>query len=308
MAPDPFDWTQLYLKAKIFIARSFRANDNGDDDEAALWAACALELLAKAALSKLNPLLIAHPDDDGTSLLAAAGVTSAASGVKTLPAKGTFARAAKAFPPFNRQTADRIAGNRNDELHSGSPGFAALPSEVWFAQYWAQADILLAALDKEVSDFVGHEHETLVEQHLERNKELVAQRTTALLERAKQRLAMSQRADATKQSLLDLHTAIERAENIVGSYTIVGGYIECPACEGDALIAGDDILQSEIEYDYEDFSSLPVESGEVLTEALGCELCGLSLDGHPLIVAAGVPEEFEFEREVEPDWDDYGND
>lgn len=308
MSSNPLDWNQLYLKAKLFIARSVRASNDGDADEAALWAACALELLAKAALSKLNPLLVAHPDDDGKSLLAAAGVATGSSGVKTIPAKATFARAARAFPPFDRQAADEMARNRNDELHSGVPGFDALPADVWFAQYWAQAHILLAALDKEVADFVGSSHQKVVEEHLVRNQQFVTQRVTALLERARQRFAMSQGPDATRQTLLDLRSAIERAEAVAGSYSIFGGYVQCPACAGDALIAGEDIVSSEIEYDYDDFSALPIESGLVLTEALGCEQCGLALDGQALVVAAGIQPEFEFEREVEPDWDDYGND
>jgi hypothetical protein len=43
-------------------------------DEQALWASAALELLGKAALSRMSPLLIAEPTEDGANILIATGL------------------------------------------------------------------------------------------------------------------------------------------------------------------------------------------------------------------------------------------
>ncbi len=101
----PYDYDGLWIKAKLFINRSFSASDAGNFDEAGLWASFALELLGKGALAKVNPLLIADPSDDGKSLLIAAGVSKDFKGFKSIQAKAVFSRCARAFPPFNADEA-----------------------------------------------------------------------------------------------------------------------------------------------------------------------------------------------------------
>jgi hypothetical protein len=53
--------------AMAFINRALDVND--DFEERAFWAACSLELLAKAALTRINPALVADIDREGMSLL-----------------------------------------------------------------------------------------------------------------------------------------------------------------------------------------------------------------------------------------------
>lgn len=96
----PCDRVGLWMKSKAFTNRSFAARDADDFEQAALWAAHALELLGKAALAKTSPLLIADPQDDGRSLLIAAGLSSDVSRFKSVPAKAVFSRCARAFPGF----------------------------------------------------------------------------------------------------------------------------------------------------------------------------------------------------------------
>jgi len=43
-------------------------------DEQALWASAALELLGKAALARVSPLLIAAPNEEGLNILIATGL------------------------------------------------------------------------------------------------------------------------------------------------------------------------------------------------------------------------------------------
>jgi hypothetical protein len=57
MATRSFDYDAIWLKAITFINRAL--DDTDDFEERAFWAACSLELLGKAALTKVNPALIA---------------------------------------------------------------------------------------------------------------------------------------------------------------------------------------------------------------------------------------------------------
>lgn len=295
---SPCDPQALWLKAKSFINRALSASDDGAFDEAGVWAACALELLGKAALSKINPLLVADPSDDGKSLLIAAGASSDHGGFKTIPAKAVFSRCARAFPAFNEKEAGRIAGNRNDELHSGSAPFSDLHEESWWERFWAQASILIAAQGEAIESFVGNDRAPAVEALLAKNAENLQRRVEVTVQRAKQRFAqIVTPPTGGARHLLGL---------AIGSDYEFATEQECPACESPGELMGDFVGSSEIAYDSDDGSA--VEFLVVYAEEFLCRYCGLHLEGPETLKAAALPESFEIEREPEPEWDDYGND
>lgn len=294
----PFDYNALWTKAKLFINRSFSAMDAGDFDEAALWAACALELLGKAALSKINPLLIADPVDDGKSLLIAAGVSNDFVGFKSVQAKGVFSRCARAFPPFAATEATRIAASRNEDLHSGSLPFAGLNEDVWWQRYWAQAVLLIQAQDESIDSFVPPNRVAAVEGHLAKNRASLRLRVESLIQRARQRLELVE-ASALSARVTALVTANRATLDF--DHTV---WVECPACEGDAELGGSYVSDSDITTDDE---GVPWETLTVQAEGLVCPTCGLELDGPQFVAETQAPSEFEVERELEYEWDDYGN-
>jgi len=89
----PYDYEALWLKAKSFLNRAM--DDEGDErsfDEQALWASLALELLAKAALARVSPLLIAEPTQDGTNLMIASGLIEGDARFTSVRAKTLYSR------------------------------------------------------------------------------------------------------------------------------------------------------------------------------------------------------------------------
>ena len=133
----PFDHDGLWNKAVLYINRATEPGDARTQEERMLWASLSLELLAKSALAKINPLLIADPMDDGKSFLLAAGVGADLSSFKTIPVKTAFSRSARSFPPFSMHGAMTLAGNRNEELHSASIPFALAHESSWWERFWA---------------------------------------------------------------------------------------------------------------------------------------------------------------------------
>lgn len=288
----------LWLKAKVFINRALTAKVGGAFDEAGVWAACALELLGKAALSHINPLLVADPSDDGKSLLIAAGVSSDVQGFKSIQAKTVFSRCSRAFPHFNAREAGLIGTNRNEEIHSGSTPFGNLHEATWWERYWSQAVILLAAQGKTVESFVGPPEAREVEKLLAQNSENVNRRVSTLIERARQHfeLLLERAAGGPLRVSQPAGTGTYEFEHEQ----------DCPACESPGTLFGDYVLSSEI--DYQADAPYPVESLVVGADEFGCPYCGLHLQSLEALQAAGLPEQFELEREAEPDWDEYGND
>lgn len=296
----PFDHDALWMKAKLLVARSFDASDRDAFDESALWAACSLELLGKAALSKVNPLLIADPTDDGKSLLIAAGLSTDFSGFKSIQAKAVFARCAKAFRPFDAARAGRIAGNRNVELHSGTPGFGGMHEDSWWQTFWAEAAILVQSQDLTLEDLVGADRVDTVEAFLARNRESIRLRVESLLERAGQRLQLLDSAALSAKVDYELrsHEAMLSGEH----YTS----IKCPVCGNQAAtLYGDFVLESEVHFDEED--GFPWATSEVAAESFSCDRCGLVLLSEEFLAEAGLPDTFEVEAEYQPVYDEYMN-
>jgi len=85
------------MKSRLFINRAMDSAENRSFDEQALWASLSLELLAKAALARVSPLLIATPNEEGTNLLIASGLVEGEANFQSAPAKTVFTRCASAL-------------------------------------------------------------------------------------------------------------------------------------------------------------------------------------------------------------------
>ncbi|MFI9547602.1 hypothetical protein ACIHAR_27365 [Streptomyces sp. NPDC052016] len=311
---NPFDHEALWTKAKLFLNRAMD-DDARSFDEQALWAALALELLAKAALARVSPLLIAEPNEEGTNLLIASGLVKGDARFTSVRAKTLMARCHKAFKPFDQSEAMKIINGRNEYLHSSGTGFMAIPPHAWWPRYWAQAAVLVTALDREIEELVGSDRELTVTKHLERNAKNLEQRTEALIERAKQR---------RQQWLGGTLPAKVAAEWKSGQYlSATMSHSEaatCPACESAGLLEGEEVVNVQYhypptggygpdgEYDYLDEASVTLTIG---ADYFSCPACQLVLNSYDLIRQAGMDTEFHVEGDAyeyigrEPE---YGND
>jgi hypothetical protein len=140
-----YDHEALWLKSKLFLNWALEDGEHRTFDERALWASMALELLAKAALSKVSPLLIATPTEEGANILIAAGLISGDARFESIKASTLFKRCARAYKPFNDTHALAIAQARNNFLHGGEAAFTKMPPEAWWPRYWTLAIILVHA-------------------------------------------------------------------------------------------------------------------------------------------------------------------
>ncbi|MGA5124386.1 hypothetical protein ACPCAG_13900 [Streptomyces pseudogriseolus] len=313
---SPFNHEALWTKAKLFLNRAMD-DDQRSFDEQALWAALALELLAKAALARVSPLLIAEPNEDGTNLLIASGLVKGEARFTSVRAKTLMARCHKAFKPFDQSEAMKIINGRNEYLHSSGAGFMAIPPHAWWPRYWAQAAILVTALDRDIDELVGSDREPTVTKHLEQNAKNIEQRTEALIERAKQR--RQQWLDGT----LPARVAAEwKSGQYLSASMAHSEAATCPACETAGLLEGEEVVNSEIHYppgggyrlDEESDSHYLDDVSVTLTVAadyFSCHGCQLVLNSWELIRQAGLDTEFDVEGDVdeyvgqEPE---YGND
>ena len=123
----PYDHEALWAKAKVFLNRAMDPDPGRSFDEQALWASAALELLGKAALARVSPLLIAEPTEEGVNILIATGLIEGTAEFTSVSASTIFKRCQRAFRPFSAADAQKFADARNEYLHGSSIGFMTLP-------------------------------------------------------------------------------------------------------------------------------------------------------------------------------------
>ncbi|MEU3795760.1 hypothetical protein AB0F07_39245 [Streptomyces fructofermentans] len=299
----PFDHDALWTKAKLFLNRAMD-DDSRSFDEQALWAALALELLAKAALARVSPLLIAEPNEDGSNLLIASGLVKGEARFTSVRAKTLMARCHKAFKPFDQAEAMKIISGRNEYLHSSGAGFMAIPPRSWWPRYWAQAAVLVTALDREIEELVGSRRGIEVTKHLEQNAKNIEQRTEALIERAKQR-----RQQWLDGSLPAKVVAEWKSAQYLSASMSHSEATACPACASTGLLEGEEAVAEEIHYpevDYTDDGDIYLLSDgsvalTISADHFSCAGCQLVLNSYELIRQAGISTEFD----AEGDFDDY---
>lgn len=287
----PYDSEGLWLKSRLFINRAM--DTAVEFEEAAFWACCALELLGKSALSRVSPLLIALPTDDGTSLLVASGAVEGADSFVTIQAKAVWARCGRAFKQFNVPEAKVLSLGRNAYIHSADIGFDVIPPADWWPRFWALAHVLIAHCDKVVEDYVGAARAVVVEEHLETNRANRDRRLKSLIENAQLRLRLHLSNSMAGRMQIDW----DRFENTASSWSYRSSH-ECPACGNGADIGGEEILDRELvraSYDDPD----PHVTLVIATEELACESCHLILGEADLLERAEVDLSFEAEGSLE---------
>jgi hypothetical protein len=118
----PYDHQALWSKAKVFLNRAMDPDSGRAFDEQALWASAALELLGKAALARVSPLLIAAPNEEGLNILIATGLIEGNAKFVSVSASTIFKRCQRAFRPFSAVDALKFADARNEYLHGPRSG------------------------------------------------------------------------------------------------------------------------------------------------------------------------------------------
>jgi hypothetical protein len=294
-----FDYEVLWVKAMAFINRALDSSD--EFEECAFWAACSLELLAKAALTRINPALIADIERGGNSLLIAAGLQQDSSSFVTIQAKTVFTRCKAISRQFDTEVALRVAGNRNNYIHSGGPLCAAIPEQRWWEDFWPLVSILLAAQERDLADFVGDDRESEVQGILARSEQHARERFDAQVERAKLTLQRRLQSELTPPEVARIRARTSNRRSFASAYN-------CPVCDSSAQLRGDDTAEVKYIGDVDDDDHYVGLVNVVNTDEFACGTCGLVVTGPDAVDLADLPEQFEVEDDG-PDYEpEYGND
>lgn len=311
-----FTQEALYAKSQIYIRRGFRAQSAGDTEEYQLWASLSLELLGKAALSRVHPTLIADPQHY-PSLFAACG-RLISTDLKTIGAHTLFDRLGhieKAFDTRHQNFCKQMALRRNAELHSGESPFSGMAPEAWEREFWGAVELVLEMQEESLETWLGTEDAKAPVKIIEQAEQALEWAVRSRISRCKQDF------EKRFQDPMRRQQAVEESKALVWNDQSWDGWDRtgCPACLSSGFVGGTlwgehviDTTKGNFTYDEEGewHGELPVETVELAysVEIFQCPVCGLRLYGTKEISAAGLPDEFTEtevrEREFEPD---YGN-
>lgn len=192
-------------------------------------------------------------------------------------------------------------------MHAGGPLCSAVTPEAWWRDYWPLVNLLLAAQDGSLRDYVGPDNVDAVEAFISKSEEhtaaIVNARLTSAISVSVRRMAGS----LTTGELADIRRRISSIHQVYSENE------KCPACENIGEIGGENAI-SEERFDGEvdeEGDWLPGETRyEISSDSFVCKNCGLILIGPEELAAADISESFEVvETDDAYDFEpEYGND
>ena len=277
-------WSQeaLFRKAQLYVER-MEAHTEGDW-QFGLWSALSLELLARAALAHVSPVLLAD-NRNWRNLAYALGKeqTSTEFFPRSLSTKDVLSRLKELIPNFNEEIVgfcSQHAERRNAELHSGDLAFANISISIWLPNFYKACDVLLKSMDRELEEFVSDTAQ--VREIIDEFEKEVAS--------AVERDILAHRKIWQEKNMEDQERATLQSTNWATRHS--GHRVECPACESRALLQGSPrgAVSTEVKGDE------IVQRQAMRPSSFECIACGLHISGLLKLTASGLGEEFSVRR------------
>lgn len=278
IAPHPWSEEACFQKAAFFIEQMEATTPS--DWRFGFWSSLALELLVRAALSRISPVLLADNKHWQNLHYALSGGSPSISFTPTsIGTKEVLSRLTELLPTFNKEIAGfcaKHADRRNAELHSGEMAFSSYGTSQWLAPFYQACKVLLESIDKSLEDIFSDP--------------LTAEN---MIDSLQDKAAKAVQQDiAAHARVWSSHTEEERqdamAKAIQWARPQVGHRVLCPACNSQALINGSPSgsVSTTLTKD-----SVEERQG-VIPASFQCIACGMKIVGHSKLAACGLGDAF----------------
>ena len=276
-----FIWSEddLWSKGKLYIRRALDADRNG-----ALypfWMTLALEFIARAALSKVHPVLNADLRSEKNVYFGLGLDTSGTP--KTIPIHAVFGRCVEfveGFETSHKAFCDFLGLQRNAEVHTGGLPFENLRLQEWVEKYYDIVEILCRHLGHDLEELLGC-------QEARAARELLQASAAGLESSVRSAIAAHKKVfhdkPKTERTLL-------RDQARIRTYAKAGlsAAVDCPACSSSNLVKGRAIRTSMPYYD----EGTLLEDTICQSESYSCHACGLGLPTLSHIQWSGIEPQF----------------
>ncbi|WP_313458960.1 hypothetical protein [Stenotrophomonas sp.] len=270
----------LWTKAVLFMGRA--AAEDREGQVYPLWAAMGLEILARAAVSNVSPLLLADPERDHRNTLYALGFGGVApKSIGTVQVLSLCKTLIAGFTEEEYKVASSLAGRRNEELHSGEAAFATFPVQSWLPGFFRCCLVLSESMGESLDSLLGVDEAKEAREVLgDSEQNIMAAVKASIAAHAK----VFTEKDADERAKLSA-----QAQKLGDDLSHQGHHrVKCPACDSVAVVQGEDVGRQRVEHGE---NGITVRQA-VLPTRFSCVACGLKLNGYQALRAAGVADHF----------------
>jgi hypothetical protein len=244
------------------------------------WSALSVELLCRAALAHISPVLLAD-SRDWHNVLHALGRQPTAKKFTpmTIGTKEVISRLTELVPTSTQEYAGFCTQHierRNAELHTGELAFSAIGTASWLPRYYATCKVLLESMGKQLADLVADPiaAEAMIESLEDAAAKAVFKDISAYAK------LWADKSEADRKTAATQATAWARRQ--------AGHRVTCPACHSSALVQGTPSGPVTTTVDGDDV----IQRQAVLPSSFECIGCGLRISGLSKLAAAGVGDAF----------------
>jgi hypothetical protein len=276
----PSLWTQrgLLTKAQLYTEEMLRYER--DDWRFAFWSSLAMELLARAALAHISPVLLADTKSDSwRHLYYALGRTPKAAKfiAKSVDISEVFRRLGEIVPEFE----ERLVGfcvlhlsRRNEELHSGGTPFESITIDSWQPLYYEACTVLMKSMRLTLGALIGPNAAKTAKAMVKAANDKSARAVAKAV--AVHKRAWEEKSKAEREKLA--------AQAAVWATKQFGHRVACPACASAALVFGGPTAPPTAALE----ENWIVETQEFLPTRFECVACGLRISGLSHLHACGL--------------------
>lgn len=254
-----------------------------DEWEYALWTSLALELLARAALSNISPILLAENERTWSHLYNALGFDPIEGrySPRSVAISEVLKRLSAILPDFLKEHEAfgvEHTGRRNAELHSGERSFDGIKSSSWQPRYYETCQVLLKSMGAELEDFVSKDEAKVARELIE----------AAADESAKAVLGDVSAHKKVWEGKSDDERTTLSSQALLWATRQTGHRVHCPSCKNISLVFGEPV--SSPSQTLED--DMVVEKTEYLPNRFECVACQLKISGYSRLNAVELGERF----------------
>ena len=274
----PWSVDALLAKARLCSERMHLAEANGSDH--ALWSAVTLELLARAALASISPVLLADERNwRNISYALGKSVTAKKFSPVSIGIKEVLSRLAE----FDARTTQEIQNfcalhfdKRNGELHSGELSFLGYGSSSWLPRFYQAAEVFLLSTGQTIDEFFPDPKNVreLVESLGDQAAASVREEVDAY-KKVWTKKGADERALSAKQAA-------------VWATRQSGHRVTCPACSSPALIHGTPTGPVQTQVDDDEIE----QRQTCIPSSFECIACGLRISGFSKLAACQLGNAF----------------
>jgi hypothetical protein len=288
------DWSADTLKAKAKLYGQRAHEQQIESAQFGFWMSLCLELLARAALAKLHPVLLADPRDEG-NIHYSFGIIPKGN-VRSVQAKTVFARCSIFVPGYTDKMSAHcliLADRRNRELHTGVAAFEGHDASTWLPQTYEVMEVLLAYLDDDFTGLFGTEQARVAQMMLK-------DRRSQTKSEVQSKIAAARRAFETLNGQEKSERASKGQEVLVSwvAKSALRKATKCPSCGFNAALSGESQSRGPVQID--EAAATITREVRVLPHALTCPTCALKLDGYQELLEASLGQIFTTVEEEDP--------